>query len=352
MQRVGELGRDRLHADAEPSAHHRLTLLELRQDLLRHVDRHREADRVRLRIDRRVDADDFTREVEQRPARVAGIDRRVGLDEVVVRTLSDVAAGGAHDPGRDGVIEPERVADRHHPVAGQELVGITERERRVLALLLRAHERDVGLRIAADHLRVGMGAVDEHDLDLLDLIDDVVIGDDQAVFRDHEARPEARHGEAARLGRLELPARTAGIPEPALEQSAEQIAERTEVGHLLHHGLRGVNVDDSGRDRAREDREARVGAFAADLGFGQPAGAQLGVIGSLGRLGARRAREARERGRRGYGAREREREPRAAAHREPAQNSAPTSRSHVPILLERPRSPRACFTPNAPARVI
>ena len=50
------------------------------------VRRHGEADALvagRLRIDGRIDADHFAVHVQQRPAGVAGIDGRVGLDEVL-----------------------------------------------------------------------------------------------------------------------------------------------------------------------------------------------------------------------------------------------------------------------------
>ena len=52
------------------------------------VDRHREADADVRRprgvgVDRGVHADDFAADVQQRPARVAGIDRRVGLQHVL-----------------------------------------------------------------------------------------------------------------------------------------------------------------------------------------------------------------------------------------------------------------------------
>ena len=63
--------------------------------------------------------------VEQRAAAVAVVDRRVGLDHVVdreaVRRL-DRALEGADDAGRDGALEPERVADRDDRVADLDLV--------------------------------------------------------------------------------------------------------------------------------------------------------------------------------------------------------------------------------------
>ena len=71
-------------------------------------------------LDLGVDADDPARGVEQRPAGVAGIDRRVRLDHVVDREPVwgvDLALHRGDDPGRGGAIEAERVADRDDGVA-------------------------------------------------------------------------------------------------------------------------------------------------------------------------------------------------------------------------------------------
>ena len=51
---------------------------------------------------------------DERAARVAGIDRRVGLDEVFVALDVDAAAAeGAHDARRRRLTEAERIADRN-----------------------------------------------------------------------------------------------------------------------------------------------------------------------------------------------------------------------------------------------
>src|SRR5207247_8391410 len=96
---------------------------ELRRDRLDGVDRHREADAdvaAGLALDLRVDADHPALRVEERPARVALVDGRVGLDHVVdrvrVRRL-DHALEGADDPGRHRPLEPEWVPDRAYRIA-------------------------------------------------------------------------------------------------------------------------------------------------------------------------------------------------------------------------------------------
>ena len=71
-------------------------------------------------IDRGVDADEPARAIEQRPARITGIDRRVGLNHALNRSARhrfDLAVKRADDPGRQSLIETERVADGKHVLA-------------------------------------------------------------------------------------------------------------------------------------------------------------------------------------------------------------------------------------------
>ena len=68
-------------------------------------------------IKRGVDADHIAVEVEHRAARIARIDRGVGLDVAVVEAGADVAVQRRDDAGGDGAAEAERIADRDHPVA-------------------------------------------------------------------------------------------------------------------------------------------------------------------------------------------------------------------------------------------
>ena len=66
--------------------------------------------------------------VDQRAAGVAGIDRRVGLDEVLEAVDAEVvAAERADDAERHRVAEAERIADREHDVAD---LHVLERRRR------------------------------------------------------------------------------------------------------------------------------------------------------------------------------------------------------------------------------
>ena len=72
---------------------------------------------ARAAVDLRVDADDLTRGIQQRSARIAGIDGDVGLDERRHLAAGQRAMHAADNPRRHAVLEAERRADRDHPFA-------------------------------------------------------------------------------------------------------------------------------------------------------------------------------------------------------------------------------------------
>ena len=195
-------------------------------------------------------------DVDQRAAGVALVDRRVGLQEVLVAAVADAgrAALGADDAHRHGLADAERVAERQHHVADVDVVRITERRRsagrrptrstaRSLAGPLRPGSRRSERPSARSTRTVGAG-------------DDVVVGQDVAVGADDHARTEpafdARRGACA----AELPA----------EELAERLAGRwwpSRAGLLLDadgddHGGRHA-VDDPAVGRRARSRRQRGG---------------------------------------------------------------------------------------------
>jgi len=61
-----------------------------------------QADRPSPRGDnRRVDADHFALHIEQRAAGIAVVNRSIGLDEVIVRRLQEIAVQRTDNAGRD-----------------------------------------------------------------------------------------------------------------------------------------------------------------------------------------------------------------------------------------------------------
>ena len=123
---LSDLRRHSLELRAEPGPlHGRAAALRRRDDDLHHVDGDREADALRTaraREDRRVDADEPARPVDQRASRIARIDRRVSLDEELIVGDADLRAGRRPAPPRP----PPSRADR----PGSGCLGRSPRGRR------------------------------------------------------------------------------------------------------------------------------------------------------------------------------------------------------------------------------
>ena len=68
-----------------------------------------------------------------------------------------------------------------------ELVGITERQRRQRPIGFDFQNRDIGILIPADHLRIEFSFIVQFDFDLVGILDHVVVGHHESVFIDDEA---------------------------------------------------------------------------------------------------------------------------------------------------------------------
>src|SRR5579871_6688645 len=102
-----------LHRDAKPAALDATALAQLRDDRNHQLTRRREADAdgaARGRNDRRADGDHLAVHIENRPAGIARIDRRVELQEIVERSGAEVPPARRDDAGGDRAAEAERVA--------------------------------------------------------------------------------------------------------------------------------------------------------------------------------------------------------------------------------------------------
>jgi hypothetical protein len=245
---------------AQPAAHHVPRGLQLLHDVDGHGngDRKGKADRAAAaRVDLRIDADYLAIEVEQRSSGVARIDRHVGLDErhVVagIPVARQAAPARADDARGDRVVEAKGRADRHHPLAHLELVGIAEAHDRQIPRL-DLEQRDIGALVAADDPGLELAAVRQAHRHGVGPVDHVVIGQDVAVGRDQEART---HG-------LALALRLAAV----LEQVAEDLRHlleraRIDVGRQAFHLrrlLRAHDLDDRSRvllDDRGEVRQCR-----------------------------------------------------------------------------------------------
>ena len=163
------------------------------------VDGDRKADargRTGVRRDHRVNADQFALGINQRTARIARINGRIGLNHV--RVDHRFARGGVlhgirtlqctHHAGRHRVFQTERAAKRHDPLAHLQIGRTANFDRRQIVGIDLNH-RDVARRVAAHDLRVVFHAIHGR-LNGVSALDHVVVRDDISIFRNHNATAE------------------------------------------------------------------------------------------------------------------------------------------------------------------
>ncbi len=120
--------------------------------------------------DGRVDGDDLAVEVHQRAAAVAGIDRRVGLEEVLDVRLRSLAEGqtvpprGADDAEGDRPAQSEGTPHGEDEIAGLHAVAVADGSGDQIRSLDR-QDGDVGVLVAKDLLRTKRASVGQVDLD-------------------------------------------------------------------------------------------------------------------------------------------------------------------------------------------
>ena len=145
-----------------------------------------------LRRELRVDADHGARAIDQRTARVAVVDRGVGLQRVPDREVvrrRDLAVDGRDDAGGEGAVEAERVADRDDRVADLDGRRVAERQRvQGGGGQVDLEHGEVRRGVRADHLRLDVVAVRERDAHAALILDDVLVREDVAGGVEHDPR--------------------------------------------------------------------------------------------------------------------------------------------------------------------
>ncbi len=161
---------------------------------------HSEADALGPLLDGRIDADNLAARVQKRPAGVAGIDGRIGLDDVedVVATVGfQRPAEGTDHSRRQRPVEAERVADGDGPLADAYIIsgGHGQRLHRRRAGIDVQHGQVVAW-VYAHHLGLHLPVIGEDDFDFVGIGDDVVVGHNVAGVVPYEAGASAlaRHG--------------------------------------------------------------------------------------------------------------------------------------------------------------
>ncbi len=236
-----------LQRRAEPAALDMPLVAQLGHDPAGDLGRDGEADAdggAGRRGDGGIDAHHLALHVEHRTAGVAGVDRRVDLQEIVERARADIAPARRDDAGGDRAAEAERVAGAHHPVAHLDRAAVAPADIGQRGRRGHLDQRHVGQIVHADHLGRQVGAVGQADHDLVGAADHVIVRDDIAGRVDDEAGAGALH---ALLARLE------SLTEQLLELG-RQIGQRVLAGHRLggadaHHG--GSHALDQRREAVR-----------------------------------------------------------------------------------------------------
>ena len=131
---------------------------------------------------------EFAAIIHQRAAGIARINRRIGLNEVLVVLDAEVAAAlRAHDAHRHGLADAERIADRQRVVADLHFGRIAQRNRWLNLSPVQLQHRDVRLRIGADDLRLELALVRQRDLHVGRAVHDVVVRQHVAFRADDHA---------------------------------------------------------------------------------------------------------------------------------------------------------------------
>src|ERR1700730_9230569 len=125
-------------------------------------------------------------EIDQRAARVAWIDRRVGLDEVLIALNAQATATRcAYDSHRGRSADPKRIADCKDKVAYLQFRRVAERKSGQ-ACSVDSQDRNVGLRVGADDLSLKLAVIAQEHLDVGSPIDYVVVRDDGHIRCDDD----------------------------------------------------------------------------------------------------------------------------------------------------------------------
>src|SRR6185437_16240190 len=178
----------------DPAADHASVLDDVVQHAADHIDRDRKTDSFdpeALGDHGGVDADQGAARVDQRPAGVAEIDGRIGLDEILERRDPELAPGcGADDAMSHGLRKTERIADGEDDVADPKLIGTAESDDRKIRQVDLEH-CEIGVRIDADDLRGCDASVRELHADVAGVGNHMVVRHDVTALVDNDAGAEA-----------------------------------------------------------------------------------------------------------------------------------------------------------------
>ena len=182
--------RELLGRDADIGAPYPAVSHQLAQHKARGVGCNRKADTLGAHDQRRVDPDNLAMGGDERPTRIAGIERGIGLDHVVdqppgARPQRSAERGNHTRCHRR--LETERIADGNHQLAALEQFGIAERRRGQRQRGVDTHQGEVGIGVVPDHPCGQASTIDRGRADAVGVPDHVAVGEHEAVRCDHDA---------------------------------------------------------------------------------------------------------------------------------------------------------------------
>ncbi len=153
------------------------------------VARDRETDSLRRPDHCRVHTDHFAGGVHQRSPGVAGVQRRVSLNDIVDQTARLGIHGTskcADNSRRHAGLKTERVADRDHQLPDPQIFRISQPHVDKLRRI-DANHRKICFWIVANQPPGILAAVRQIDRDLCRVMHDMAVGQNESIGRDHES---------------------------------------------------------------------------------------------------------------------------------------------------------------------
>jgi hypothetical protein len=161
--------------------------------------------------DGRVDPDQLAVDVHEGSAGIPGIDRRIGLNEILEVGHADIGPPHcAHDPKRHRPAQPERVSDRQHKLSHGQRAGVRPGHGRKIRPVY-FDNGHIGLRIGGHDFPFILPPVGQNHFHIHRVGDDMVVRNNVPVRRDNHAT---------------LPVRRAGVPEQTERERLIMNADR------------------------------------------------------------------------------------------------------------------------------
>ncbi len=171
------------------------------------IDSRGKANRLSLRDHRRIDADDPPPRIDQRAAGIAGIERSIGLNDIVHEPAGfarKVRPSADTTPVVTRLRIAERIADGNGNLTHFQTGGIAEFRVGQRAGDADAQHRQIRIRIVAHEVGMEPRIVIQTHGDLIRPVHDMTVGEQIAIRREEKTRPA---GLLPRAGRVP-PART------------------------------------------------------------------------------------------------------------------------------------------------